>query len=523
MTLGLGCAALPTPVHAATEAQSPRRITTRSRYPRVVADNAGTFGGPLRRFGAPDELQTELASQVTLLEAMFDDPGLVALRRRYPSHPAVRWYASLVAGLQAPPDEDIERTRVQDIARGLIDRTTWALEPSVRPFWPSTVPDAEQARQVLRRIHKPKQYADTTLELFVWGALRLAGMQAELQESVGEPDIRLPGPSSLDWLEVKRLGLGAGPDRARDALARANHQIKTVSPNRAGTVYLFVPTVGETAAFDDTIPRDVEPYVAEVRRTLGSPNDTHVGQVIVGWDDFMVLGHLPDPVMYAVRRRAIVLDHATPISQLPPTDWAGACGFTCVLWIRPAIEPGVRPEPVVAGNVVMGDLFTDRNNWVGGIMASNARRVLESPEGRVELPLVGGEMSVVLATKRIDLTVPPHVILLIGYRTAQGPLTLADGFRLRGDDSDLDAWKTNPPKAFDELLRRYGLPVSIGSGPSQLFHLHYEAAAAQDIAIAGTDDTAFVVATIVKSSPGLWEADWTYAIDDSAYRAAYTA
>ena len=478
---------------------------------------------PLKRFGAPTEIVAELASQVALLEAMFSDPGLADLRRRHIGHPAVRRYDNLLAGREIPYNEDSERTRLQDLSQGLLDRMTWAQNPGVRPFWTNTVLDADQALQVEHRIYDPKQYDDTTLELFVWGALRSDGVAAQLQERDGEPDIHIPGAPEEGWLEIKRIHLGSVPSRARQVLKKANSQIRRVSPTGAGAAYLFIETTADAAAFDDAIPADVGRYVDEIRRTLGSSVNKHLAQVVIGWDDFMVIGHLPDPVMYAVRRRALVLNRANPLAPPPAIDWVRALGFTSVTWIRPAGSSAGRPAALVTDNLVISALFQDRNDWVGGIRASHARRVLESPDGVVEVPLTSEGMSVVLATKRIDMTEPPHVMLLIGFRRQDEPLTLSDGFRLKGSGAELEAWRVDPSIALDELLRRYGLPVSVGSGPAQLFHLHCEGSRPPTLSFPGTDDSQFAIAFFAKSSLGLWEVDWVYAIDDAAYRASYEA
>ena len=476
---------------------------------------------PLRRFPGSSDIKAELVSQIALLEAMFDDRGLVALRTRHPHHPAVRRYDNLVAGLEVSPDEDVERRRVQDLAQGLVDRATWADDPSVRPFWPTTIPDVSQALHIQRTIDDPEQYDDATLELFVWGAVRLAGIAAELQERDGEPDVRLPGPPQPGWLEVKRIHLGAVPHRARRVLSKASRQIRKVSPDEPGTAYVFIETAGETAAFDDAIPSEVDQYVAEIQRTLGSSDDNHVGRVIVGWDDFMVLGHSPDPTLYAVRRRAMVLKRVSAVTTSRAIDWLRVFGFTTTMWLRPTGPAAGRPKPIVTPTLVVGDLFHDRNNWPGGIRVAHARRVLASPDGVVEVPMAGGDMKAVMVTKRVDATGVSHVILLIGYRRKDGPLTLTDGFRLQGTETELHTYATDPETAFHELLRRFGLPVSIDSGQGQLFHLQVVAKAPLTLSVLDAGNGPFAIAAFIRSSLGLFEATWVYALDDAAYRASY--
>ncbi len=478
----------------------------------------GPMDAPDKRFGNPTEFETELASQDALLEAMFDDPGLARLRRRHPNHPAVRRHQRLLEGRNVSSDEDVERRGVQDLAQGMLDRLTWGQEPEARPFWASIVADPRQARQIERRISDPAQYDDTTLELFVWGALRYAGLAAELQERDGEPDSRLEDLRDTRWLEVKRIHLDTLPNRIHKVLLKANRQISKVSPDKAGTVYLFVETAGEAAVFDDALPSDVDRYVVEIRGILASAHHKRVGQVVVGWDDFMVLGHFPEPVLYAVRRRAIVLDHANPVSRPSEADWPAVFGFSVTMWIRPSTPSVTPPCATATKSPGISQLFQDRNNWPGGIRASHARRVLASPDGRLAIPLPGGGMSVVLLTKRIDLADPAHLILLVGYEPDGGELTVCDGFRLRASEAELEAWRHDPSSAFDALLRRFALPISIGPGPAQLFHLHWTGPAEPVLAVHEAPDP-HVIAGFVKYSPPLWHADWVYAIDDAAYRA----
>lgn len=378
------------------------------------------------------------------------------------------------------------------------------------------MPDEAQALQTEKRITNQSQYEDTTLELFAWGALRLAGVPAELQERDGEPDIRI----SSRYIEVKRLHLGKRPEQLRNVLMKANKQIKRTSPGTAGTVLLYVETSGEAAAFDDAVPPEIEPYVTAVGRVLGSSHGRHVGQVALSWDDFMVLGHRPDPVLYAIRRRVLVLDHRSPVSPPLGTDWVAVFGFTSTLWIRYTPTSGrVRPQSIATQDLELTELFHQRNDWGGGIRRAHARRVLAQSDGVASIPLRDGGMSVELVTKRIDRVRMPHVMLLIGHRRKDGPLALADGFRLRGSGDRLDAWTRDPRIAFDDLLSRFGVPVSINGGPAQLFHLEWSGSEPPEI-VARVQGP-FAIAAFLRRGTRDYLVEWAYAIDDAAYRATY--
>ena len=87
------------------------------------------------------EIRTELDAQIDLLAAMFDDAGLSALRRRLPSHPAVTRYDALVALRDSSVSPDNEHGLIKEVAWALMDRRTWAANPSVRPFWETSVPE----------------------------------------------------------------------------------------------------------------------------------------------------------------------------------------------------------------------------------------------------------------------------------------------------------------------------------------------------------------------------------------------
>lgn len=196
-------------------------------------------------------------------------------------------------------------------------------------------------------------------------------------------------------------------------------------------------------------------------------------------------------------------------------------GQSFLTWIsyRPAVR-SERMNAIVSDGLVISELFRERNAWSGGIRAIHARGVLDRPDGWQETSI--GDMKVVLVTRRIDLGRNPDVTLLIGSRGPDGALTLADGYRLRGSDAELEAMKSMPAMAFGELLRRFGIPVRVGDQQGLLIRLA-EAGAPQPIEIAADENVRFSASAFVRSQPGHWEASWVFAIDDRRYRAAVGA
>ena len=476
---------------------------------------------PAFKLNGQAEIRSELDAQIDLLAAMFDDAGLSALRRRLPSHPAVTRYDALVALRDSSVSPDTEHGLIKEVAWALMDRSTWAANPSVRPFWETSVPDEPQRVQVLARIRHPEQFDDVMLELYVWGRFRAENFAASLYEVEGQPDIRIAHSDGEVWTEVKRIHLGSAPGRARAVIAKSNSQIKTVSPGRAGILYVFIETELAAAAFDDAIPGDVAPFLAEVRRSLGSKDDKHVGQVIVAWDDVMAIGQSPDPTMYVVRRRAHVVSHAHAVSESIFTNDQLTLGQSFLTWMSyTAAVRSERMNAIVSDGLVISELFRERNAWSGGIRAIHARGVLDRPDGWQETPI--GDMKVVLVTRRVDLARNPHVTLLIGSRGPDGALTLADGYRLRGSEAELEAMKSEPAIAFGELLRRFGLSVRVGAQQGVFIRLA-TAASPQPIEVGVEASVPYCVSSFVRLGPGHWEASWVFAIDDGRYRAAVGA
>src|SRR5438309_935644 len=207
------------------------------------------------------DFQQELRSQAAILEGMFQDPALQALRRRYPKHPAVERYDLLRAFLEGGRIAfSKELALLRAMAAMMFDRSTWATTPPQDDYW-SFVTDPAQRARAKELAKDPNQFGDLMAEVFVWGLLVSAGIRTRWVEQPGLPDLALAVGSADDlWADVKHIRLGSAVDRIQDHIAKANRQIKAASA-RAGLVFIHIDRQPERAALDDRTPSDVRSFV----------------------------------------------------------------------------------------------------------------------------------------------------------------------------------------------------------------------------------------------------------------------
>lgn len=216
---------------------------------------------PIARWDAAS-LAEELRRQLLALEAMFDDPGLDALRQDVQTHPAVSRYdllRSLVArngSFAAAEETDV----FLSMSAAMLDRMTWAADPVASDYW-DVIPDADTREFVRRRLRLPQFFDDVAAELFYWGWLRSVGFDVERGEAEGLPDLQVARAGATVWADVKRIHVGTAPKRVRRVIAKASKQIQRAEPGEAGVAMIHIARSGLRAAFDDRVPSDVEPYV----------------------------------------------------------------------------------------------------------------------------------------------------------------------------------------------------------------------------------------------------------------------
>jgi hypothetical protein len=478
------------------------------------------FPSPTSSFTGTGLILSEASRQLKLLESMFEDPGLGSLRARSPAHPAVARFDLLAALLRGRvvtwPNE---HEAAEALARQVLDVSSWVGKRAPDDVWAPL--DADTQRWTVEMLKDAGQFEDVMTELFTWGWLERDGFDAHRVNQEGESDIVIDQEAVRWRVEVKRIHMGTSSSRVADVLKKANRQIKKSDPERPGSVFIGIARSEMREALDDRIPNDVAPYIAAARAVLHPGQLRSIAQTTIMWDDVMSLGSYPDPVLYAFRRRSVVVKH--PESRGTPPSWFSRLqlGHTATLWVRwsRAGQGATTPqlESVRSGDVVVTQQFRQENEFRDGIRVRHAVEAIREPDELQEFQLDGIE--VFLVTRRVTLGASPYTLLITAMRRAgSNELEITGGYRLyRDDDEGIELWR-DPLGAFQTLIRRYGLEVTIGS------HAGWFIPAAvveqgQGVKAAGANDVA-VGAFVKPLQGGLTEYRWVFALDRGAYRTA---
>jgi hypothetical protein len=491
----------------------------------VVTAGPPELPEPSERFAGGTPLEGELRRQMAILEGMFADPGLAGLRSRHPEHPAVAKFDALrhVAGAGKPLRTPDELAAVRTVAEMLMDRSAWAVAPSKPDGYWGFITDPAARKHVEDTILVDRQFDETIAELFVWGWLRQEGFPAELIGEEAKPDT-LVGRASSDevWVEVKCVNEGSVERAVVRQIDKANKQIKRVNPTGSGVVFLRIDRPIERAAFDDRIPSDVRPYLAEVEAALSGTRFKSVARAVLTWDDVLILGDPPRRTLYLVRRRSVVADHAGPRSKMTIPAARYEVGRTVTIWATwsspdslPAAPQGSRPMAV--GELDVSELFRAESAEI--VRPAHAAEAFLDPDGLSVFDFEGFEFS--LATRRIEMEREPYTLLVIAFRQPGERKQLSLAFRVF--DNDNGGTPADPEDCLDVLLRRHGLVVTVGdqagllvqgarlkvgsAGPSTL------------IRISDSDaDRAIVTALVRIDGAGSADLAWVFAIDRDNYQ-----
>jgi hypothetical protein len=463
-------------------------------------------------------LLVELQRQLAILEAMFGDPGLGDLRRRSPGHPAVERFDRLAGFVAAGGalDAATELDLAVEIGSTFIDHMTWAADRPGADYW-AVIPDPAARAFVEGRIKEPTLFHDVVSELFWWGALAQR-TSSTLGEDEGMPDLKI-GWSTPCWADVKRIHVGTGTSRIRRVIEKANQQIKRADGTGVGAALIHLERRGQRASLDDRIPNDVLPFIDEARAALTSGFFRSVAHVAVTWDDYLVIGDTR-ATLYAFRRRTFVLEHPAPRSKpnVPAEIWE--VGFTVGCWAYHRAEETVRRlRPLDAGDAIITEVFRNESEFPGGIRATHAAEVFADPQALDRFDI--DDVAVVLATRKISMGKRPHVALIFATEQPSSKPMIYLGFKLvAADDVDLDELADKPAVAFQTLLRRFGLPIKVGS-QAGLF-IPYELVSS-DLpqtelvkVLWGEAESGIVVASVRLNQ--LWHVRWGFAIDRARYR-----
>jgi hypothetical protein len=420
-------------------------------------------------------VETFVRQELSMLENLFDDAGLTKLRVQTPDHPALNRYDLAEDYLTKRqvlqyPDESHMALNIGNLVLDRLAQTG----VEAKQFW-EVVGDENTKKEIQARLLDPSQFWIQLSVLNCWSLLRSKGFVAELIEATGSPDILVnKGLKNETWVEVKHIQPTTNPTHVRKTIVKANNQIKRARPDGVGILFLYFERPAQRTVFDDTIPADVEPYLAAVKRELASGFSKSVSQVIVAWDDYMVLGGPPEPTAYFFRRVSKVLEHPSPKARpilASNTLTLGRTVMTMIRWSRLASSKQSLLEPIEfdvtrkAKKIVVTQQFRQESESHDHIRAVHAIAAMRSPDA-IERFDVGDETSkiaVILATRRITLGHYPYTLLLFSTERAPDKIEISLGFRLYEEGGDPPNIWLHPLDTFLNLLTRFGAPVQIGS------------------------------------------------------------
>jgi len=471
---------------------------------------------PIALFAGPS-IAGLAKAQCACLEAMFGDPRLERLRSRHPGHPAVVQYERLMG---------LEKNRVQwpdefepvaALASVGLDFSVWTPDPPFDDFWDFL--DEETRRWTVGIMENPDQYGDAMAELFVWGWIREQGIPAVRVNAEGRSDI-LVG-ADRDWsCEVKRIRKGTKPEHIRKVLAKANRQIKATAVDGGGSVFIMVERAPRRVALDDRVPNDVQRLVEATRRALHAGQLRSIAQVVVAWDDVMMAGEAPEPMLYAFRRRSLIIEHPAPRQPARYPAKQMEIGRTMITMIRyedrdkPEASPSLAAIP--AGDISVSPLFRQENEFADGIRANHAVETLAEPDSLVRLAY--DDWHILLATRGIDFADGPYTLLVVGIQEGAGPIQAVGGYRLYRQQNELDLSR-DALAAFRVLLDRYGLEIST---PTQAGRFIPFGVLPPGVGLRIPDDNdSHIVSAVMKlRDDGSTEIAGAYGLDTGRYRAA---
>jgi hypothetical protein len=470
-----------------------------------------------------------LEQERRLLEFLLDDLGLASLRARAPAHPAVVQHEMITGfltkshGLHYPN----EIVQVLEIGRALLDSMSLGHNVSLESIV-EAIDDPEVLRQLRLRVADPGQFADQMATFTCWNLLRANGFQPRLVEKVGLPDIVLPLASgSQEWMECKRIRLGSGPGRVRKVIGKGNKQIKRAEPDGVGAIYLFVERPQQRLVFDDTVPDTVQTYILEVERELRSGYSRSVAAVVIGWDDYMILGAPPELTLYFLRRRSAVLRHRAPRRQLTLPGHALALERTIFLGITTpsgSTERRGHLEPIRSKNFTVTQQFREVCELPGDVRSVQAIEAMRQPD-RLATYDLGNNMSIVLATKWIGVAAEPYMMLLFAVIREVDEMEIHLGFRLYPNGHELTK-ETHPFDALMQFLARYGLAVRVANQEGLLLARAQVTLPAKGdeelVKVRAEPEENLIVSAAIRiqnTTPQIADVAWAFAISVKRYRA----
>jgi hypothetical protein len=414
--------------------------------------------------------------ELQALEILFADRGLEKLRTQAPDHPAVTRYDFVKAYSDDAPTLQYpdEYQTVVKLGSILLDRLALDARPLNQDFWTS-IADQSSQKEIRARLLDPTQFEVQLSVLNCWSLLRSRGFNAELLEVMGFPDLLVNrGLPTETWLEVKHIQPSTNPPHVRRVIVKANRQIKKATSEGVGIVFLYLERSKQRAVLDDAVPADVQLYLSQVEREIASGSSRSVAQVIVAWDDYMMIGDPPQPTAYFFRRVTRVLEHPNP--RKTPTFplealQLGRTLVTSVNWRRststglPKLQPITAEGTTKEKRIVVTQLFRQESELIDHIRAVHAVTALRNADGleRFDLSDEASNLSVILAAHHVTLGRHPYTLLVLGTENDSEIIEIALGFRIYDAETEKSALWLRPLDAFLHLLKSYGAPIRIGN------------------------------------------------------------
>jgi hypothetical protein len=475
------------------------------------------------RLVGPDEMAGEWSIGILLLEELFDDKGLQALRARRPLHPAVRLYDILRQLIDDPSSvpQDQHLQMATAVSRLFLDRATWLPDHPKSGFLATAIPDAKSRKMVLSRVADPGQFDDVMAELHCWGWLRKQGWSADLVEEESEPDIRITAPVTTS-AEVKRIRVETSTNRVQDVIEKANKQIKRVRPDGAGVLYIYISREEGRAALDDRVPNDVDAHLSRVRRRMASGQCRSVGVVVVMWDDVMIMADRLDLLMVVTRRRSIAVPHSNPRGPVPAELVATRPEASVVLPIAFSGPREVGLKTIRQSDIRFSEPYRQTLEAGSGLDPAHIVEIVREPDA--EVVIKGGEGSARFLTRRIQAPASDSLAVVMINDSDDG-LDVTAALRIFGPPELLTYLSADPLDAFRRALDDYGIMLKLNGRIAKLFEYERVHGDFRLEGVGGRPEAAIMSAFVKMNDSGLgrWaEVRWAFAVDLDRYRAVLT-
>jgi hypothetical protein len=482
------------------------------------------------KWGTADDFIRMAQQYLTFVEALFGDPGLAALRRRYPKHPAVGSYDAVAANIRRLPQFNYTdlTTDLKAVSRMMIEVSTWAGSGTNLSSLEHIVPSENARKKMLTRLRNPSQYEDIFSELFWLGWMRVRGWSADLEEIEGRPDIVITAPAEVQ-AEVKRIGVGTKPRRVESIISSASKQIERADPDGSGLVLIIVERVGGRASLDDRIPNDVARYVAAARKKIesrtGSKGSRAAGALVILWDDLRI-HFAPERgrLVCVWRRRSVTVRHANPKTRVPDELLPANIGMT----VAHAIEmPNIgnvedlSPWSREIGGIHISDDLWAINEFGTGLTAPHLLEIYEEPDASINHEVDKG-LTIQLLVREARIRKREVVVVLCAAKI-RGRVLVFNALQLLGDRAARRVWRDSPDKAFETALERYALPFRINGVLARFAEVVVVSQFSLPEVGIEVAYTGFAAQRLTTTASGtIQQMAWLHFIDENRYRSAVT-